>query len=103
MSAAAVVTLAPLACLVEAHMRGSRPSTILIGGCIMRRLTLIVVLIMGLGSVASAQSAAPPKAAKTKATKTVVGVAAPVNLNTATVAQLDALPGVGTSTAQRIV
>jgi competence protein ComEA len=69
----------------------------------MRRLTLIVVLVLGLASVASAQTAAAPKAAKAKATKTVVGLTTPVNLNTATVAQLDALPGVGTSTAQRIV
>jgi competence protein ComEA len=69
----------------------------------MRRLPLIALLVMGLASVASAHTAAAPKMQKAKPTKTVVGITTPVNLNTATVAQLDALPGVGTSTAQRIV
>lgn len=69
----------------------------------MRRLMLIAFLVMGLASVVSAQSAPTRAPQKAKATKTVVGITTPVNLNTATVSQLDALPGVGTSTAQRIV
>jgi competence protein ComEA len=98
------VNLARLACVIEAHVRGSRSSTQLsVEGYDMRRLTLIVLLIMGLASAAAAQTTAASKAPKAKPSKTVVGLAAPVNLNTATVAQLDALPGVGTSTAQRIV
>jgi competence protein ComEA len=99
------VTLARLACLVEAHVRGSRSSTQLsVEDYVMRRLTLIVLLlVMGLASVASAQTADAPKTQKAKTTKTVVGLVAPVNLNTATAAQLDTLPGMGASTAQRIV
>jgi competence protein ComEA len=99
------VTLARLACLVEAHVRGSRfINQLSMEDYAMRRLTFIVLLlVMGLGSLASAQTAAAPKPAKVKPTKTVVGLVTPVNLNTATAAQLDALPGVGASTAQRIV
>jgi DNA uptake protein ComE-like DNA-binding protein len=69
----------------------------------MRQLPLIVLLVLGLASFATAQTAAAPKPQKAKTAKTVATLAAPVNLNTATVAQLDALPGVGKSTAQRIV
>ena len=69
----------------------------------MRQLTLVVLLVLGLVSVASAQSSPAPKPQKTKVGKTVVAPAGPVNLNSATVSELDALPGIGKSTAQRIV
>ena len=69
----------------------------------MRRLVFTALLVLGLASVVSAQTAPAPTPQKGKATKTVAGITTPVNLNTASVAQLDALPGVGSSTAQRIV
>jgi competence protein ComEA len=69
----------------------------------MRRLLLLVLLVLGLASLASAQTTTAPKAPKAKAAKTVAAPSGPVNLNTATAAQLDALPGVAKSTAQRIV
>jgi competence protein ComEA len=69
----------------------------------MRRLSLVLLLVLGLSSLAAAQSPTAPKPPKVKATKTVAALAGPINLNTATAAQLDALPGIGKSTAQRIV
>jgi competence protein ComEA len=69
----------------------------------MRQFPLIVLLVLGLASFATAQTTAAPKPQKAKTAKTVSTLAGPVNLNTATVAELDALPGVGKSTAQRIV
>jgi comEA protein len=44
-----------------------------------------------------------PVAGQEKPSKAVAAVAAPVNLNTANVAQLEALPGVGLKTAERII
>jgi competence protein ComEA len=48
--------------------------------------------------VAKAAGAKPPAAGRVRATP-----GAPVSLNAATIAQLQTLPGVGASTAQRIV
>jgi competence protein ComEA len=66
----------------------------------MRRLMFALVFLcaaMAAGpSVAGAQTSSRP--AKSRAT-----ASAPVNLNTATLAQLQTLPGVGASTAQRIL
>ncbi len=67
----------------------------------MRRFTCAAILVAALlatSSSLSAQASKPAAAAKAKAT-----ASNPVNLNSATVAQLQTLPGIGASTAQRIV
>src|SRR5689334_8500384 len=77
----------------------------------MRRILVAMATLM-LATTASPvlsqtpKSEAPAKAAKTtvaKAPAAKATAASPVNINSASVAQLQTLPGIGASTAQRII
>ena len=61
-------------------------------------LAILAMALIASPSTSAAQGAKPAAAAKARPTATE-----PVNLNAATAAQLQTLPGVGASTAQRIV
>ena len=64
----------------------------------MMRMVMVVLLILGLGVAAQAGQGSPRTPPTAKASASAV-----VNLNTASVAQLETLPGIGKSTAERIL
>ena len=71
----------------------------------MRALFMLLAVFAMAAIPAAAQQPAPMKVAKpaTNAAKPAPTATAPVNLNTATQAQLESLPGVGVKVAERIL
>jgi len=65
----------------------------------MTRMVIAVLLVLGFAVAAgAAQGAAPPAKVATASSSSAL-----VNLNTASVAQLETLPGIGKATAERIL
>jgi competence protein ComEA len=63
----------------------------------MTRMMIAGLLMISLGAAAVAAQEPTPSS------QTAASAAAPVNINTATMQQLETLPGIGAATAQRII
>ena len=63
-------------------------------------IRMLTAFVLALGLVVSAAAQDAPRSSASRA---AAPAGAPINLNTASAAQLETLPGVGKSTAERIV